>query len=511
MAWGLASCSILFLAIPAKANAQSVENITPRLQGETRAPNPSLDRELAQDTAIIAQFTSVDELSDVQPTDWAYQALRSLVQRYGVVSGYPDGTFRGDRSLSRYEFAAALQQALDRLSNSDNVSREDLETLKRLETDYRLPLAQLRDRFNDISDRVNNLENKQFSTTTKLQGEVIFAITEGRKANSTLVSRQRLNFITSFTPSDRLVTQLEAGNNGLDAIGKVHNESPNLLGTTGVLADGGGLEYAQVESNFQLRRLYYTFVPFRDLAVTVGAKMPPEDFIDRNRYANNEASDFSSSFFTNNPLIVQNQIDRPGGAGAAIAWNIGGSALTLRSLYIAADANRVSSTTQNQGGLFGDFYQSSVELEYLPRPNFALRLQYTKALINNTDISAAGINAEYAFDRTTAVFGRFGLGNYDGFNTAISQDLDLQPRTWAVGLALRDLVLPGTLAGVAIGQPFVESDLGDATQTNFEAFYKLQLSDSLSVAPILQLVSNANNDSDSGITWQATLRTSFAF
>lgn len=510
MAWGLAICSILFLAIPAKANSQTVENITPRLQGETRAPTGSLDRELAQDTALIAQFTSVNELSDVQPTDWAYQALRSLVKRYGVVSGYPDGTFRGDRSLSRYEFAAALQQALNRLSNSDNVNREDLEALKRLETDYRLPLAQLRDRFNDISDRVNNLEANQFSTTTKLQGEVIFAITEGRKANPTLVSRQRLNFITSFNPSDRLVTQLEAGSNGLDAIGKVHNESP-LLGTAGVLADGGGLEYAQVDNNLQLRRLYYTFVPFRDLAVTVGAKMPPEDFIDRNRYANNEASDFSSSFFTNNPLIVQNQIDRPGGAGAAIAWNIGGGALTLRSLYIAADANRVSSTPQNQGGLFGDFYQSSVELEYLPKPNFALRLQYTKALINNTDVSAVGINAEYAFDRTTAIFGRFGLGSYDGFNTAISQNLDLHPHTWAVGLALRDLILPGTLAGVAIGQPFVESDLGDATQTNFEAFYKLQLSDSLSVAPILQLVSNANNDSDNGITWQATLRTSFAF
>lgn len=510
MVWGLVSCSIFFLAIPAKANSQSVGNITPRLQGETRAPTPSLNKKLAQDTALIAQFTSVDELSDVQPTDWAYQALRSLVQRYGVVSGYPDGTFRGDRSLSRYEFAAALQQAIERISNSNSVNREDLDTLKRLETDYRLPLAQLRDRFNDISDRVSNLENSQFSTTTKLQGEVIFAITEGRKANSTLVSGQRLNFITSFIPSDRLLIQLEAGNNGLDAIGKAHNKSP-LLGTTGVLADGGGLEYAQVGNNIQLRRLYYTFVPFRDLAVTVGAKMPPEDFIDRNRYANNEASDFSSSFFTNNPLIVQNQIDRPGGAGAAIAWNIGGGALTLRSLYIAADANRVSSTSQNQGGLFGDFYQSSVELEYLPRPNFALRLQYTKALINNTDISAAGINAEYAFDRTTAIFGRFGLGNYDGFNTAISQDLDLQPRTWVIGIALRDLVLPGTLAGVAIGQPFVESDLGDATQTNFEAFYKLQLSDSLSVAPVLQLVSNANNDSDNGITWQATIRTSFAF
>jgi carbohydrate-selective porin OprB len=110
------------------------------------------------------------------------------------------------------------------------------------------------------------------------------------------------------------------------------------------------------------------------------------------------------------------------------------------------------------------------------------------------------INGEYAFNRTTAFFGRFGIGNYDGFNTAISQNLDLQPHTWAVGVSWRDLVLPGTLTGIAIGQPFVEADLGNATQTNFEAFYKLQLSDNLSVSPIVQLIDNANNDSANGIT-----------
>jgi hypothetical protein len=42
----------------------------------------------------MAQVNSVSELVDVQPTDWAYQALKSLVERYGVVTGYPDGTFR---------------------------------------------------------------------------------------------------------------------------------------------------------------------------------------------------------------------------------------------------------------------------------------------------------------------------------------------------------------------------------------------------------------------------------
>lgn len=53
-----------------------------------------------------SQITSVSQLSDVQPSDWAFQALQSLVERYGCIAGYTNGTFKGNRALSRYEFAA---------------------------------------------------------------------------------------------------------------------------------------------------------------------------------------------------------------------------------------------------------------------------------------------------------------------------------------------------------------------------------------------------------------------
>src|SRR5919199_1040438 len=56
----------------------------------------------------VEQVNSVTQLSDVQPTDWAYEALRSLVERYGCIAGYPNGTYRGNRAMSRYEFAAGL-------------------------------------------------------------------------------------------------------------------------------------------------------------------------------------------------------------------------------------------------------------------------------------------------------------------------------------------------------------------------------------------------------------------
>ncbi|MDJ0621185.1 MAG: iron uptake porin, partial [Calothrix sp. MO_192.B10] len=63
-----------------------------------------------------SQVTSVSQFSDVQPTDWAFQALQSLVERYGCIAGYPNGTYRGNRALTRYEFAAGLNACLDRVN-----------------------------------------------------------------------------------------------------------------------------------------------------------------------------------------------------------------------------------------------------------------------------------------------------------------------------------------------------------------------------------------------------------
>lgn len=89
-----------------------------------------------------SQVTSVSQFSDVQPTDWAFQALQSLVERYGCIAGYPNGTYRGNRALTRYEFAAGLNACLDRVNEliatatADLVTKEDLATLQRLQEEF---------------------------------------------------------------------------------------------------------------------------------------------------------------------------------------------------------------------------------------------------------------------------------------------------------------------------------------------------------------------------------------
>ncbi len=100
---------------------------------------PQVIPQVASTVSIdMAQVTSVAQLSDVKPSDWAFQSLQSLVERYGCIAGYPDKTYRGNRSMTRYEFAAGLNACLDRIndliaaSTANLVKKEDLATVRTL-------------------------------------------------------------------------------------------------------------------------------------------------------------------------------------------------------------------------------------------------------------------------------------------------------------------------------------------------------------------------------------------
>ncbi|MDX2232217.1 MAG: iron uptake porin [Leptolyngbyaceae cyanobacterium bins.349] len=193
----------------------------------------------------LNQVTSVSQFTDVNPTDWAFQALQSLVERYGCIVGYPDKTYRGNRALSRYEFAAGLNACLDKIqeliaaATADFVRKEDLEVVKRLQEEFAGELAALRGRVESLEVRTATLEKQQFSTTTKLVGEVIFGVADtfgdraiftgndsflsGVNANNRntleddrtetiFANRVRLNFDSSFTGRDVLRVRLQARN-----------------------------------------------------------------------------------------------------------------------------------------------------------------------------------------------------------------------------------------------------------------------------------------------------------
>jgi porin len=79
------------------------------------------------------------------------------------------------------------------------------------------------------------------------------------------------------------------------------------------------------------------------------------------------------------------------------------------------------------------------------------------------------------------------------------------------GVAFRDIFKSGAFAGIAIGQPFIENKVGSATQTNFEAFYNLPVTDNIRLTPLIQVITNPANQEDNGAIFTGTLRTVFSF
>lgn len=472
----------------------------------------------------------------MQPTDWAFQALQSLVERYGVIAGYSDGTFRGNRAITRYEFAAGLNAALERVNEliatgvENSVSREDLETLQRLQTEFASELATVRGRVDALEARNAQLEANQFSTTTKLTGQVIFAANAGGfsgdriinargieiandNPNATVLYRSIIDFNTSFSGTDLLKIRLDTGSNGIED------------NATGILEPNFGsvLDFsARPPRNGEigLGRVYYSFIPFNDFQVILGSAIVPTDYIDRNSYANASFQDFSTQALISNyillPIIGQS-------SGAIVDWNPGGGAFKFRALYAASAANSPDEQGNATGisllnrvlypnaangdrGLFGDPYQGVVELEYSPSKAFALRLQYSGGKIFDGRFDVFGANAELAISRQIGIFGRYGYGSYE--DTAFG---DLNPHYWMAGISVRDLLFPGAVAGIAASQPFIESDIGNGTQTNFEAFYNFPLNDNVRITPLVQVVTNPANQDSNGTIVTGTLRTVFTF
>jgi len=173
----------------------------------------------------IAQITPVSQLSDVQPTDWAFEALRSLIERYDCLTGYPDNTYRGNRGLTRYEFAAGLNACLNAIRQQlSSLSLDEITTIQRLQNEFAAELSALQGRVETLETKATELESNQFSTTTKLSGSIVLVASDltGDTAdsnpdtridsNQALNHRTRLNLITSFTGKDRLLVRLQSSN-----------------------------------------------------------------------------------------------------------------------------------------------------------------------------------------------------------------------------------------------------------------------------------------------------------
>jgi hypothetical protein len=230
------------------------------------------------------QVTNVQQFNDVKPTDWAYQALSNLIERYGCVAGYPNGTFKGGQAMTRYEAAALLNACLDRIT-------ETTDEIQRLQQDFAKELSVLQGRVGSLEKKVGTLESTQFSTTTKLEGDTYWTIgassfggnggspsvSANRFGNSAFNNQEygaltfnydlRLNLKTSFTGKDLLYTRLRSGNYNGSSFGG----NPYGLGALDRAFPGSNNSgYAASNNVFYLDRLYYRWPVNKTLTALVG-------------------------------------------------------------------------------------------------------------------------------------------------------------------------------------------------------------------------------------------------
>ncbi|MEA5550248.1 iron uptake porin [Anabaena cylindrica UHCC 0172] len=546
------------IASPAAGNAAAntaIEVSTLEVQAATEVvQQPVVLAQVNQETQVLdqvkrysnegqnlqSQVTSVSQFSDVQPTDWAFQALQSLVERYGCIAGYPNGTYRGNRALTRYEFAAGLNACLDRVNEliatatADMVTKQDLATLQRLQEEFSAELATLRGRVDALEARTAELEANQFSTTTKLQGEAIFALTDafnGDIAGKTVFQdRVRLNLQSSFTGRDMLNTRLTAGN------------SQNF-GSTGESRQTFDVDSTGT-NNVEIDKLTYE-APIGPAQVYIAATGGKHShyaavnnpyFFDRTDGGNGALSTFSS----------ENPIYRIGG-GAGIALNVpfgqGGGILKPSSLtlgYLASDAN----SPLAGDGLFDGNYAALGQLNFNVGNRIALAATYVHGYHGiGSRLFDSGINSGLASDdivgtslANNITSGKGSSSNSYGVSAAFrpSEKLsisgfvsyhdvigfgagdDYEAWSYGVGLALPDFGKKGNVLGVFGGaQPYSFNNGGGASSRDIpyqvEGFYKYRVSDNISVTPGVIWLPATGQSSSSEDTFIGTLRTTFTF
>ncbi len=442
-----------------------------------------------EDSVQLAQITSVSELTDVLPSDWAFQALQSLVENYGCIQGYPDRTFRGQRSMTRFEFAAGLNSCLDVIATllaQSGIDPEDMATIRRLQEEFQAELATLRGRVDALEAQTAILEAQQFSTTTKLRGQADMHVivpfdTIPSDTSTSTASRARLNFDSSFTGDDRLRIRLQGG-------------SGNALEPFGGLANAGGANY-----NVTIDDFYYQFPIGSRITLTAAARgLSGDDWVTSTivPYDGPSVADAGGPQFYDAGGSTSNGA----GAGISIAFT---DSFIFDAGYTAGNAGATDPTV----GLFAAADQSYIaQLSYVSDGFLDAAVVYMHNDLSEIfEGGAAGGTDTYA-GLLNLDFGAFFVAGYVAW-----QDFDGgQDFNWTAGAGINDLFIEGAQLGVYGGE--LPQLVGyDSNPFLIEGYYQIPFNEFLTITPAL-IYGDANlaGVSDNTGFWGA-VRATFRF
>lgn len=469
--------------------------------------------------ASAEQVTSVKQFSDVKPTDWAYQALSNLVERYGCVAGYPNGTFAGGKAMTRFEAAALLNSCLDRVT-------ETTDELKKLLAEFDTELTVLTARVDGLENKVRTLQAQQFSTTTKLSGEASMILggvpnytAAGVKGygNTTFNYDLRINLDTSYTGQDLLRTRLRTGNFSKYPFGTSSN---NIF----------KLDKAEDWNNaVYIDRLYYQFPVGKNQAtkLTIGALVRNTEMA---WIPSAYKSNILDTFAVGGAGAVYNKAT---GEGVGLQWKQpvakGKPAWVFNANYVVNGSGVNSANTTCTGGCkngasgadssYGVFNSESginimTQLGYkAPQWGAAVGYRYgtTQSGVRDGNgvagstlglgqySNAVAVNGYWQPKKTGAVPSvsvGYAYNFVEGNSTstgATAQKQAQSSKSWMVGLQWDDAFIKGNAAGVAFGQPANSAGASGNNPWLVEWFYKYQVSDNISVTPALFYASGSSN------------------
>ena len=511
--YNLVTPVVISAAVAASALISGIANAETQNSPKAASADTLVEQVQLRPSAVAQNVTSVSQLSDVKPTDWAFTALQSLVERYGCIAGYPNRTFRGKQATSRFEFAAGLNACLDKINEiisaglADKVSKEDLSTLQKLQEEFAAELATLRGRVDALDAKTAKLEAQQFSTTTKLRGEAIFGIAAASdgvgtsapgvqpatigtdRTNVVFNYRVRLNLDTSFTGKDLLRTRLQSSNTM--ATGRFDASSTSNLGLGVANSSRLSYESGSVANAFEINRLSYRFPVGESITAYIAPIGAPEDVISPLNPLESDSQGTISRFGRFNPLI---RIASGGGAtGLAVAGlNFKfGDKLNLELAYSASNA----AAATGQGGVTGADTKLAAQFVFKPSEALTLGVGYANAYTRSVDTNASNsgslLSSGLNGDAGSLIAGLVPIGIGTKSNIIVgSLIFDITKKltlnawgsyvftesgftggnasgtftSWMAALSGKDLFTEGDLAAIMFGQPLFATRL-DATPT----------------------------------------------
>jgi hypothetical protein len=530
------------MALDSGATALDAIAVADEWPEDAAPPMISLDA-IAPEGDPMGQVTSVNQLSDVSPTDWAFQALQSLIDRYGCIAGYPDGTFRGNQAMSRFEFAAGLNACLEGLAvGLDGLGTGDLSLIEQLQSQFAVELAGLRGRLDILDGQIALLESQQFSTTTRLFGQLVIGV-QGRTANRAdffpvdgvrdtddpstqinLITNAQLSLLTQFNPSSLLLIGLQGGSG---------STAPRLTNDTRLSYEGS------TDNSLQLSDLTFRQRISDNVGIVVGPR--GVNAVNVFRGANRvESAGFGplSAFAQRNPVISVGG----GDAGLGFDWQIA-PWMSLQGVY--STSNGPDPARGLFGGDFGDTVLGT-QVTFAPTDTIDIALNYVNAYtrsgnlrnsIGDSQVTAAStpLNTN-AFGATVAwqATPRFRIGSWAGYtNSQIpGRSGEVETVNWMAFLNLVDVFGSNDLLGLYVGQPPkitnstlpLGQNLPDrlaggpglaggqpGTTTHVELFYRNRITDNIAITPGFILVFNPGNTPDSETVFIGVLRTTLTF